>query len=273
MQNLCQACIEVGVSFSNASHQERALRIIAYSVENALDMSIEIKDDIRRLLRDPQFKKMLQVNEFRFPESASYFLRAVDRTFKEDYVPCDQDILRSRSATTGLIQMSFLVEGQQFRIMDVGGQRSERNKWIHCFDNVTAVLFLSSLSEYDQTLFETGLRNRLMESLDLFDFIVNLPAFRHIPVVLFLTKRDVFERKIKLVELSRFFPFYTGPLHEPIEAIEFIQQNFLERCRNPAKQIFVHVTDATDTDQFPFLWRSVRLTILQQNLNRIGIMQ
>ena len=41
-------------------------------------------------------------------------------------------------------------------MVDVGGQRSERRKWIHCFENVTSVMFLVALSEYDQLLQETG---------------------------------------------------------------------------------------------------------------------
>ena len=41
-----------------------------------------------------------------------------------------------------------------FRMVDVGGQRSERRKWIHCFENVTSIIFLVALSEYDQILFE-----------------------------------------------------------------------------------------------------------------------
>ena len=41
-------------------------------------------------------------------------------------------------------------------MVDVGGQRSERRKWIHCFENVTSVMFLAAVSEYDQTLHETN---------------------------------------------------------------------------------------------------------------------
>ena len=41
-----------------------------------------------------------------------------------------------------------------FRVVDVGGQRSERKKWIHCFEDVTAILFFVALSEYDMTLRE-----------------------------------------------------------------------------------------------------------------------
>lgn len=39
-------------------------------------------------------------------------------------------------------------------MFDVGGQRSERKKWIHCFENVTAIVFLVAISEYDQVLVE-----------------------------------------------------------------------------------------------------------------------
>lgn len=42
-----------------------------------------------------------------------------------------------------------------FRMVDVGGQRSERRKWIHCFENVTSIMFLVALSEYDQVLVES----------------------------------------------------------------------------------------------------------------------
>lgn len=40
------------------------------------------------------------------------------------------------------------------RIVDVGGQRRERRKWIHCFENVTSIVFIAALNEYDQCLFE-----------------------------------------------------------------------------------------------------------------------
>lgn len=39
---------------------------------------------------------------------------------------------------------------------DVGGQRSERKKWIHAFEDVSILLFLCAVSEYDQFLFEDG---------------------------------------------------------------------------------------------------------------------
>ena len=43
-----------------------------------------------------------------------------------------------------------------YRMVDVGGQRSERRKWIQTFDDVRSVWFVCALSGYDMTLFEDG---------------------------------------------------------------------------------------------------------------------
>jgi hypothetical protein len=56
--------------------------------------------------------------------------------------------------TTGIVEISFLIKGVEFRVFDVGGQRSERKKWIHCFEDVNAVIFVAAVSEYDEVLFE-----------------------------------------------------------------------------------------------------------------------
>ena len=76
-----------------------------------------------------------------------------------------------------------------YRIIDVGGQRSERKKWVHCFQDVTAILFIAAISEYDQTLYEDDARNRLHESLDLFEKVVTSDFLKESAVILFLNKK------------------------------------------------------------------------------------
>ena len=66
------------------------------------------------------------------------------------------DVLRSRVKTTGITETNFEIGELKYRMFDVGGQRSERKKWIHCFENVTAIVFLVAISEYDQMLYEDG---------------------------------------------------------------------------------------------------------------------
>jgi hypothetical protein len=125
-------------------------------------------------------------------------------------VPTTPDVLRSRIRSTGIEEAEFKFSDVAFRMLDVGGQRSERKKWLHCFEQVTAVIFCVALSEYDQVLREDETQNRMHESLMLFDQIVNSYWFRNTTFILFLNKIDLFKQKIEKVDLKVCFPNYIG---------------------------------------------------------------
>lgn len=58
-------------------------------------------------------------------------------------------------------------------MFDVGGQREERRKWIQCFNDVTAIIFVTACDSYNMMLYEDEGENRLRESLELFRNIWN----------------------------------------------------------------------------------------------------
>jgi len=64
-------------------------------------------------------------------------------------------------------------------MFDVGGQRDERRKWIQCFNDVTAIIFVSASSSYNLVLREDPTQNRLRESLELFASIWNNRSLVH----------------------------------------------------------------------------------------------
>lgn len=115
----------------------------------------------------------------------------------DNYTPDDQDILRARLRTTGITERLFVIENVGFQFIDVGGQRNERRKWIHCFAGVTTILFIAAISEYDQMLYEDEKTNRMTEALEVFQGIVNNNFFEQTPLILFLNKIDLFEEKIR----------------------------------------------------------------------------
>jgi guanine nucleotide-binding protein G(i) subunit alpha len=125
-------------------------------------------------------------------------------------VPNDQDVLRSRVKTTGITETTFIIQDLTYRMFDVGGQRSERKKWIHCFENVTTILFLVAISEYDQLLFEDETVNRMQEALTLFDSICNSRWFVKTSIILFLNKIDRFKEKLPVSPMQNYFPDYEG---------------------------------------------------------------
>lgn len=99
-------------------------------------------------------------------------------------------------------------------MFDVGGQRSERKKWIHCFEGVTAIIFCVAMSGYDLVLAEDEEMNRMMESMKLFDSICNNKWFVETSIILFLNKKDLFEDKIRHSPLTICFPEYKGMIYE-----------------------------------------------------------
>jgi len=82
---------------------------------------------------------------FQLPDCTFYLTENIERICRKNYIPTQEDMLRCRARTTGIMELEFTIESFKFRIVDVGGQRSERKKWIHVFEGVTAIIFLCSL--------------------------------------------------------------------------------------------------------------------------------
>jgi guanine nucleotide-binding protein subunit alpha len=162
----------------------------------------------------------------RLTRGESYF-DSVDRIAAHDYVPNDQDVLRSRVKTTGITETTFIIQDLTYRMFDVGGQRSERKKWIHCFENVTTILFLVAISEYDQLLFEDETVNRMQEALTLFDSICNSRWFVKTSIILFLNKIDRFKEKLPVSPMQNYFPDYEGtnPLRRILMCTRFYERS------------------------------------------------
>lgn len=209
--------------------------------------------------------------QYQLTDSAAYFFDKLDEVGAGGYLPTEQDVLRSRVRTTGIVENSFTIDGNQFKMFDVGGQRNERKKWIHCFENVTAVLFVAAISAFDQVLYEDESTNRMIEALNLFEEICNSRWFRETSMILFLNKRDLFEEKLKKgVLFSDFFKDYQGA-NEYDECQGWIQEMFEQQNRNPDKQIYSHVTCATDTGNVSAVFNAVKDIIIRKSLNEAGL--
>lgn len=210
-------------------------------------------------------------SEFQIYGCGKYFLDKLDTVSSLSYLPTQQDILQTRVRTTGIVENQFTVDGNQFSLYDVGGQRNERKKWIHCFENVTAVIFVAAISEYNQRLFEDEATNRVDEALKLFDEICNSRWFKDTSLLLFLNKRDLFEEKIKRVPLHDYFPQYNGPEGDAIQAQEWLAATFKAKNRNPEKTVYCHITCATDSDNVQNVFNAVKDIIIRNALRNIGL--
>lgn len=199
-------------------------------------------------------------------------------------------------------------------MFDVGGQRSERKKWIHCFENVTSIIFCVALSEYDQVLLEESAQvgppclplqrqsstmtesnmthqNRMLESLNLFESVINSRWFMRTSIILFLNKVDLFEVKLARVPLSDYFPDYAGGNHVG-HAATYLRWRF-NRVNRASLDLYCQydydsvrigfatanswffltssLTQATNTSNIRVVFLAVKETILQNALKESGM--
>lgn len=208
-------------------------------------------------------------SEFQLSESVKYFLDNLERIGQPGYVPSRQDILFARRATKGIVEHDFIIKKIPFKMVDVGGQRSQRQKWFQCFDGITSILFMVSSSEYDQVLMEDRRTNRLVESMNIFETIVNNKLFLNVSIILFLNKTDLLVDKIRTVDIRKHFPEFRGDPRRLEDVQTFLVQAFSRKRRNRGKPLFHHFTTAVDTENIRFVFHAVKDTILQENLKDI----
>lgn len=220
-------------------------------------------------------------NEFQLEVNASHYFAHILAYSKPGYQVTEQDILLGRIKTTGISETVFRIKNRTFRVFDVGGQRSERRKWIHCFDDVTALIFVAAVSEYDEVLFEDEWTNRMHEALSLFESICQSRWFHATPIILFLNKIDILQRKLErrafpgnpsYNTVATYFPDYAGDPYDYDEVIAYFKSLFLEKNLNKGRNIYIQYTRATDTTTMKFVIAAVTDAIIQKTLVDSGIL-
>lgn len=156
IQALVEAMETLNIQYITSDLRESSKDLFQVNPDTAVSISHTHSQLIQSLWADAGLQKCYERRrEFQLSDSAKYYLDDLQRICADGYLPTTQDVLRVRVPTTGINEYLFTINKVVFRMVDVGGQRSERRKWIHCFEHVTSVMFLVALSEYDQTLVES----------------------------------------------------------------------------------------------------------------------
>ncbi|KKY28296.1 putative g protein complex alpha subunit [Phaeomoniella chlamydospora] len=273
MKALIAAIEQFEIEVTSEEIRELQQYIADYNIEPDPHTVLDAKvgEAVTQIWKDPSAARAMdRQSEFYLMDSAPYFFEEVERIAAPDYTPTEADVLRARTKTTGIYETRFTMGQLSIHMFDVGGQRSERKKWIHCFENVTSIIFCVALSEYDQVLLEESNQNRMMESLVLFDSVVNSRWFMRTSIILFLNKVDLFKLKLGRSPLSNYFPDYSGG-NDVNRAAKYLLWRF-NQVNRAHLNLYPHLTQATDTTNIRLVFAAVKETILQNALKDSGIL-
>ncbi|KAJ6570326.1 guanine nucleotide binding protein, alpha subunit [Mycena sp. CBHHK59/15] len=191
---------------------------------------------------------VIRGNEIALEENMQYFFSSLPRLFLPSYVPSHQDILHGRARTTGIVETIFKAKELEMLVVDVGGTKSERRKWIHCFNDVTVIMFVVSLSGYDKRLIEDFDDNQMRDSMLIWDSITASRWFNEqTTFILCLNKNDLFERKVPVSDIKDFFPEFNGEPGDALSGRDYFKARFRHLAEKNGRSIYIHVITATDT--------------------------
>uniref|UniRef100_A0A3B5M2X2 Guanine nucleotide-binding protein G(s) subunit alpha n=1 Tax=Xiphophorus couchianus TaxID=32473 RepID=A0A3B5M2X2_9TELE len=253
------------------------------------DFPSEFYDHTKTLWHDEGVRACWErSNEYQLIDCAQLFNKSL-LYLQFAFPPLFQDLLRCRVLTSGIFETRFQIDKVNFHMFDVGGQRDERRKWIQCFNDVTAIIFVVASSSYNMVIREDNHTNRLQEALNLFKNIWNNRWLRTISVILFLNKQDLLAEKVlagksKIEEYFGEFARYTTPddaIPEPGEdprvtrAKYFIRDEFLRistASGDGRHYCYPHFTCAVDTENIRRVFSDCRDIIQRMHLRQYELL-
>jgi len=212
-----------------------------------------------------------------------YFLKHIERFTSPDFIPTNEDVVRSRRKTTGIHETKFEYQGKKIILVDVGGQRPERRKWLTAFSGTSAaVLYFASASDYDSKMEEDRTTSRLTDAIQLFGELRKSPHLSGVPFAVLLNKMDLFQKKLSLVPIHELFPDFPAPPpvdshkkqssrsskgseQDCINGVEYLKSLFLEEAGSAPISVFP--STALDPDCCYHIWEEVWSSLVAPNLD------
>ncbi|KAH7924380.1 guanine nucleotide binding protein, alpha subunit [Leucogyrophana mollusca] len=247
--------------------------------DEAQEVLHSCSDDILALWNDKLVREVLRRRKIRLEEFPGFFLNDLERVTALDYAPNDDDVLRARLKTVGVSEYRCEMEasagresGTEWRIVDVGGSRSQVPTWVPFFDDVDAIIFLAPISGFDQVLAEDRSVNRLEDSVLLWKAVCSNRLLANVDLVLFLNKCDILDAKLKSgIRLSKYVRSYADRPNDLETASKYFRSKFsaIHREYSPLpRKFYGFCTSVTDTSTTAGILASVRDMVVRRHLKQ-----
>jgi len=254
------------------------------SIKMSVKLDKVVADDVVQLWNSPAMQESYaHRSKYWILDTAEWLMENVTRFAEDDFMPTKQDIVLSRRRTTGISEHTYIINDTAFTIIDVGGQRSERRKWVQFFADVHCIVFFVSAIGFCKVLFEDSNTYQMKEALELFASTFRVPApssgskidndwqdyvFETTPIHLVFNKMDLLDEALKTYQLSACFPSYKGS-NSKNSVMRFLAQTFTERIISIRSPPDIHYVSAAREEEVQELF--TKLTTFLMEKEKAGI--
>ncbi|KAN0034431.1 hypothetical protein ACTFIV_000940 [Dictyostelium citrinum] len=234
----------------------------------------EIGDNCFHLWNDSGVQKTF---ENQFSSLYGYFFNNLQRISDENYTPTPNDLKMIKLTQNGVIEIYFIFEHCNIKMIDIGTQTSSSRKWIHCFSEVQAIIYVVDISIYDlmentnsSSLSSTSSKNKLDKSLNEIKEIIDSKYLSHTGLMVFFSKKDLFREKLKTVPFKTYDKDYIG--NDDFESTtNFIKNKLFNSVSNIGKKIYFMVNEESEVDICYSTLRILKDIVLDSTLNQGNI--
>jgi len=245
-------------------------------------MDSQTAEAVQEVFSDPYVSEILEKygDQMALPggtDGLKFFVERIDKYVDPSYTHTQDDLLRNRIKTTGIVESKFICGGIEFIICDVAGQRSERRKWIHCFNSVSAVIYLTSVNEYDIGIEEATNQNSFTDSIQQWKVISDLQCFKTTPFIVFFNKFDLLPAKLDKSPLSKVFRDFDLFIQQENKTDDVAVDKAIAYFTGVFQKNFggdfveFHTTCALDPKSCVKVFESVQRSIIQRSLEASGL--
>ncbi|CAE6516815.1 unnamed protein product [Rhizoctonia solani] len=229
-QRLLQTCMRTTNAIRTSTSPSAEHEGVAVNIDDPAVTLEACAADMKLLWSCPVIHQYLKNAGLFIEDMSGFFLNDIGRIASRGYTPTDDDILRSRVKTIAPTEtiLPNLEQGLEWRMYDVGGARRQRAKWAPFFDDMDLLIVLVPVSAFDQYLAEDHAVNRLQDSFEMWIELCKTTALHHIPILLFLNKTDLLEKKLNAgIKLSDYLVSYGERPNEPKRALQYLTKRFI----------------------------------------------
>eukprot|EP01102_Stenamoeba_stenopodia_P013924 TRINITY_DN4574_c0_g1_i1.p1 TRINITY_DN4574_c0_g1~~TRINITY_DN4574_c0_g1_i1.p1 ORF type:complete len:355 (-),score=53.82 TRINITY_DN4574_c0_g1_i1:131-1195(-) len=264
MHNFVEACRGFGIEIKDAKSREIAEEFERMDLSKTTDLVLddEMASKIERLWGDSSiieaYDRWAQLNPSETAE-VSHFFYSIHRLVG-DFLVTEEDCIMANVRSTRVEDQEFGFVNSHLRLVDGTGCRGRPKKWMHCFQNVLAVVFFVALAEFDLPLPEDPCVFRLWKELKNFKTMADCEGFAKCAIIVILNQKDIFEEKLRTgASLQKVFPEYQGSTAE--DAINFVRDKFVSQSTS-GRDIYTNYTNARSVEYVKLIFAAVQNVLL-----------